>query len=363
MSVTLRTEQRMPTLAHRASAFPIITSIPRRSRSSRSGFTLIELLVVIAIIAVLIALLLPAVQQAREAARRTQCKNNLKQLGLALHNYESSSSCFPPSATIAGATTGNSSWSVHGRIMPFLDQANLYNKIDLSIAWDNQVAISGIKIPGYACPSDPKSDQVRDTGKPARYLYPTTYGFNFGTWLIFNPTTGAIGDGAFAPNSRIGLRDFSDGTSNTLLASEVKAWQPYVRNTAPVSTATPGLSLASVLGVIPQSSSDHKNTGHTEWPDGRVHHEGFTTTAGPNTIIPWPQSGTPTYPDVDFNSRQEATSATDPTYAVIVSRSHHEGMVNSLLVDGSVKTFSEYIDLGVWRALGTRNGGEIASFE
>ena len=207
----------MPPLTRRACVPPVLTRVPRRSRSSRSGFTLIELLVVIAIIAVLIALLLPAVQQAREAARRTQCKNNLKQLGLALHNYESSSSCFPPSATIAAATTGNSSWSVHGRIMPFLDQANLYNKIDLSVAWDNQVAISGIKIPGYACPSDPKSDEVRDTGKTARYLYPTTYGFNFGTWLIFNPTTGAIGDGAFAPNSRIGLRDFTDGTSNTIV--------------------------------------------------------------------------------------------------------------------------------------------------
>ena len=338
-----------------------IPAADKRNRSS--GFTLIELLVVIAIIAVLIALLLPAVQQAREAARRTQCKNNLKQLGLALHNYESSSNYFPPSATITAATTGNSSWSVHGRIMPFLDQANLYNKIDLSVAWDNQVAISGIKIPGYSCPSDPKSDEVRDTGKVAKYLYPTTYGFNFGTYLIYNPATGAIGDGAFAPNSKIGLRDFTDGTSTTLMASEVKAWQPYIRNTAPLATVLPGLSLTSVMSVIPQSSSDHKNTGHTEWPDGRVHHEGFTTAAGPNSVIPWPQTGTPTYADADYSSRQEATSATDPTYAVIVSRSYHDGVVNSLLADGSVRTFSENIDMSIWRALGTRSQGEVTSFD
>jgi hypothetical protein len=106
-----------------------------------------------------------------------------------------------------------------------------------------------------------------------------------------------------------------------------------------------------------------KNTGHTEWPDGRVHHEGFTTTMTPQSEIPWPASGTEIYPDVDCNSRQEATSTTDPTYAVIVSRSYHVGIVNSLLADGSVRTFSENIDFRVWRALGTRNGGEVVSVQ
>src|SRR5665213_2211007 len=97
---------------------------PRSVENRRGGFTLIELLVVIAIIAILIALLLPAVQQAREAARRTQCKNNLKQIGLALHNYLSTNTVFPPGFCI-GASSGGA-WSAHARILPFLDQANLY---------------------------------------------------------------------------------------------------------------------------------------------------------------------------------------------------------------------------------------------
>tara|TARA_R110002111_G_scaffold67_2_gene600 strand:- start:19816 stop:20820 length:1005 start_codon:yes stop_codon:yes gene_type:complete len=328
---------------------------------NKRGFTLIELLVVIAIIAILIALLLPAVQQAREAARRTQCKNHLKQLGLAVHNYASSYRYLPPGASVdlsVSATGNNGSWGVHGRILPLLEQGSLYNNVDLSIAWDFQTAIDGLKIPVYACPSDPNSDRVRDPGSGKVKLYPTNYGFNYGTWFVFNPTNGTGGNGAFYPNASLTLAAFTDGSSNTLLASEVKGWQPYTRNGGPSSTIIPGT--ASAAATITASGTDFKtDTGHTEWPDGRVHHTGFTVTLNPNTYVPYTSGGTEY--DADFNSWQEGKNgiAGSPTYAIITSRSHHIGVVNAALVDGSVRTISENISLDIWRALGTRANGEV----
>ncbi len=335
-----------------------------RSNSARA-FTLVELLVVIAIIGVMVSLLLPAVQAAREAARRMQCKNNLKQIALAMHNYEATHRVFPPSASIrmAGAINTNASWSIHGRILPFLEQGALADRVNLSVAWDDQAAISGLKIPVYACPSDPDSDTPRDVSpKLASPLFPTTYGFNFGTWMVYDPISNTMGDGAFGPNSRIGFHSFTDGSSNTLMVAEVKARQAYGRNEPPVGgAATPAPVLEAVSAKIPTGFTWCRPNGHTEWPDGRVHHQGFTTAAGPNarTLLASASNQCPAGADIDFTSQQEGTSPNAATFAVITSRSYHTGIVHAAMMDGSVRSTSESIDLRVWRAMGTRSGGEV----
>ena len=335
----------------------------RRRDSSRNGFTLIELLVVIAIIAILIALLLPAVQQAREAARRTQCKNNLKQIALAMHNYESSNNALPPSMAIVPTITSNASWSIHGRLLPFMEQVNLYSQIDLSRAWGNFPIISNFRVPGYVCPSDPKSDRARDTGTNGIFLMPTCYGFNFGTWLVYNPATGQGGDGIAFPNSRIRISSITDGTSNTLLASEVHAWTAYTRNGGPPSTTVPGnaatVAIYAASGlkdrILPATQD---GTGHTEWANGHSHHSGFTTTLTPNSNVIFVDAGV-TYRNTDYASRQEGSNTTSVSYSALNSRSYHTGIVQSALCDGSVRSFSSNIDLSIWRALGTRDGGEV----
>ncbi|MDA8743879.1 DUF1559 domain-containing protein [Rubripirellula amarantea] len=327
----------------------------------RDAFTLVELLVVIAIIGILVGLLLPAVQAAREAARRMQCSNNLKQIALACHNYQSAFKKFPPSAIVDLSVTdtgNNGSWGVHGRILPYLEQGNVYENIDLSVAWDYQTAIDGLKIATYACPSDPGTDQVRgfDDGRPS--LYPTTYGFNFGRWFVFNPADRKAGDGMFYPNSFLSFRDCLDGTTQTLLVGEVKAWTPYQRNGGPSSTTLP-INKAEAE-VIVASGAQFKDTGHTEWPDGRVHHTGFTVTLPPNSKVEYTNSGI-LYEETDFNSWQEGKNgiAGNPTYAMITSRSYHIGLVNVAKLDGSVSSITESIDIDVWHALGTRDGHEI----
>lgn len=335
--------------------------ITQMIQNARRGFTLIELLVVIAIIGVLVGLLLPAVQAAREAARRMSCGNNLKQVSLAVMNYESSHRCLPPSTVIDLAVTttaNNQAWGVHGRILPFLEQGNLASQVDLSRGWDNQMTLDGMQVPVYACPSDPGSERVRDTGAGRPNLFPTTYGFNFGTWFVYDPKTRQGGDGAFFPNSFLGMNAFTDGTSSTLMAAEVRAWTYYTRNGGPPSTAIPETA-ADVLVAAQSGAEFKKGTGHTEWTDGRVHHTGFTSTLTPNTRVVLQQDGNEY--DVDYNSWQEGRHGKDgnPTFAAITSRSYHSGIVQVTLMDGSVRGIAETVDLGTWRALSTRNGGEI----
>ncbi len=330
---------------------------------SRRGFTLIELLVVIAIIAILIALLLPAVQQAREAARRTQCRNQLKQIGLAMHNYVDAHTVFPPSyCVVPGVTTTvGGQWSVFARILPYLDQANLQNLVNWSVGYSTQVNVATTRVPSYLCPSDP-NDVIRvnpATGVPRDY--PASYVVNFGTWKIYDPTSGTGSDGAFFPNSKMSPANFTDGMSNTLCASEAKAFTPYLRNTATDPGATVPTSATFATGLTGDGccigTSLQLNTGHTEWADGLCQQSGFTTAFGPNTRIPYTVAGVEY--DIDVVSWREGTTATRVTYAALPARSHHEGIVHALLMDGSVRSVSENIDGRTWQWLGTRAGGEV----
>jgi prepilin-type N-terminal cleavage/methylation domain-containing protein len=328
-------------------------------RSKRQGFTLIELLVVIAIIAILISLLLPAVQSAREAARRLQCKNNLKQIGLALHNYHDVHLGFPPafvSDVGSGGTTPGGEWSIHSRILPYLDQANLYNLADLSLAYDDpangDIAIQ--RVDTFLCPSEPE-DRVRTSGGNPIH-YPVNYGYNGGTWNVWDNTTQTPGNGSFAPNNSFNMAKYSDGTSNTLCFSEVKAYTPYNRDGDNGTSTIPGTA-AEVEVLIALGGSNKANSGHTEGVDGRVHQTGFTTTLPPNARVSGVVAGND---EADYTScREDKTSCTGSTFAAVTSRSWHAGAVQSLLMDGSVHSISENIDLGTWRDLGQRNDGDV----
>jgi prepilin-type N-terminal cleavage/methylation domain-containing protein len=333
-----------------------VTNLHERPGLGRQGITLIELLVVLAIISILAGLLLPAVQQAREASRRMACKNNLKQMSLAVQNFRDAHDSFPPSFTVDYGRLQRGSWSIHARILPYIERIGEQLKVDLDLDWHGQLdsGIPQLGIPVYLCPSDPHPDVRHKNGRA--YVHPVTYGFNMGSWFVFDPRTLQSGDGAFRVGRPTKPRDFRDGLSNTLCAAEVKAYTSYVRN-----TSDPGPLVPRTPSDLQRFSGDQKlgptlqqNTGHTVWSDGRVHHTGFTTVFTPNRRVDYVYEGR-TY-DINFNSQQEGRSLTQPTYAAVTARSYHAGVVQCAFMDGSVREIADSIDLDVWRAFGTREG-------
>ena len=193
-------------------------------RHGRAAFTLIELLVVIAIIAILIGLLLPAVQKVREAANRLKCENNLKQIGLAVHNHEATNGRLPAAGTYPVGGTSADSYSVHARILPYIEQSNLYQLVDLNASAISQPTVTGQRIALYLCPSE-TNDKPRPPSSPSQPpRYPTSYAANVGSWFVYNPNNGIGGDGAFAMNKELLFSDFSDGLSNTIGFAEVKVF-------------------------------------------------------------------------------------------------------------------------------------------
>ena len=335
----------------------------------RRGFTLIELLVVIAIIAVLIALLLPAVQAAREAARRAQCLNNLKQIGLAINNYESATGALPMSLSMNGSgnnVTFDTGWSVQARILPYLEGYALFNAANLSVFKEdppNSTVIS-LNVIAYLCPSEIKTQvSSHDYGLSGV----VNYGFSQGDWFVWGGFNGPNNCSAFGPNRSRRWAEFIDGLSNTLLASEVKTYQaasncrfttlPSVND--PNNIPSPNADPFSVAPEYDNGACVTQNQleFHTEWADGHTHASGFTTAWPPNKRI----IGRVTYPgmDLDLNGMNEENGG--PTFAAINARSYHPGGVNSLFGDGSVRFIKSTINGVTWRALGTVAGGEVVS--
>ena len=339
------------------------------SRPSKA-FTLVELLVVIAIVGILIALLLPGVQAAREAARRSVCSSNLRQLALAMHNFESGHKRFPSSHHKTYKDVQEAGWSAQARVLPFLEQGQAYEFIDFSqgysdITLPDGSPLSALPIPIYLCPSE-RNQHIRLDGGIPTYA-PLSYGVNLGTWFVWDPAgSGTGGNGTFYPNHGVSVREIPDGMSATLMLAEVKTHNPYIRNTGTPSDESMPVNPEDVCTISGSQGSQFKaNSGHTEWPDGRAHQTGFTATFRPNTKVRCENGGT-TYDRVDFNSWQEGkggASNTEKTYAAVTARSHHPGIVQVALMDGGVRQVTDDVDLAAWQAMATRNGGEVVPLE
>ena len=366
----------------------------------RGGFTLIELLVVIAIIAVLISLLLPAVQSAREAARRIQCTNNLKQMALGFMNYESGNTCFPPTTILVpGGTTPatwafQSSWSAFAREGPFLEQSALFNSINFDFTYSDvsNATVSVTPLAFLYCPSDP-GHHIDDTTLGGTGWATTSYGTCDGDWYVWSviwPTVsvGPMNRSMFGPNYSRTVAMVKDGLSNTLMVSEGLIGHGQYRGCGAGGT-TPsdgligtysytnipppgGASLASLMSQLGSCKSSGIKMGgpigHTRWANGGVYYSGFTTALPPNAQTNY-QSQATNATFTPTNAGQVVPEDWDwvdendggDTYMSLTASSNHSGGVNAAFGDGSVHFIKNSISPTVWRNLGTIAGGELIS--
>ena len=338
------------------------------ARQHRAGFTLIELLVVIAIIAVLIGLLLPAVQKARESASRLQCLNNLKQIGVALHNYILVNEGLPPNGIYRKPSSGSglivdSDWSALARLLPYIDQDTIANRINFAVpnSDPSMNAATSNRIAMYVCPFEINDHGSGPTSNPNQH-WMTSYAVNLGSWMVFRKSSASAGDGAFGPTQSFRPADFSDGMSTTLALAEIKSHTTKVSSSlcspTPPSAPGPGPDQAATFGA--EALGVTLMTCHKQWAAGTVTETGFTTTFSPNSTVShrvyFPDGEHRTY-DVDFVTVSEGDMSTD-TYAAVTARSYHPGFVHALLADGSARPFTSKITGATWRALGTRAGAE-----
>jgi prepilin-type N-terminal cleavage/methylation domain-containing protein/prepilin-type processing-associated H-X9-DG protein len=341
-----------------------INSVLRGRR--RSAFTLIELLVVIAIIAILIALLLPAVQQAREAARRLQCKNNLKQLGIALHNYHDVHLCFPAAMYMVAGSPDQVSGNVNTSLLAFVEQGNVRDLINPHIPWFfANPAVARMRLPIFACPSDAGADTfssgfIASFGVPVGSTFgKSSYAHSIGCndALCFSPGLGAppvtSHSGMFAFHSRTRFADITDGSSNTFAIGE----------------AASGFKICTGIGCttpLPPAPGEERTSAHSwllgghsqpGWQAAGFYYTGNKCSTverlnkNPVTDSLHDVTGTKT-----FDCR--GSFAGGPHWASNF-RSFHTGGGNFLYADGSVRFLSENIDMQTYRALSTIQGGEV----